>query len=68
MFLKCFCWNIYRHSSLTIKRSKHYNFLILWMNPLDDADGDLKPSCKVTLLSGRSQCNKIAYDKEMQLL
>ena len=38
------------------------------MNPLDDADGDLKPSCKVTLLSSRSQCNKIAYDKEMQLL
>ena len=38
------------------------------MNPLDDAVGDLKPSCKVTLVGSRSRCNKIAYDKEMQLL
>lgn len=38
------------------------------MNPLDGADGDLKPSYKVTLLGSRSRCNKIAYDKEMQLL
>ena len=36
------------------------------MNPLDD--DDLKSSYKVPLLGSRLLGNKIAYDKEMQLL